>query len=262
MQLVINERGAFISKKGNCFRVKRENKWVDISATTIDSITVSESATITTDAIKLAMEHNIDIFILDRYGYPIGRFWHAKFGSTTLIRRCQLRAYDSDIGLEIARDMIIKKIDNQRRFLKNLKRARNNKTEEIQKTIDILKTVSHKLRSIKGNIEEKRQYILGQEGYASRCYFETLGNLLPEPYKFKARSKQPAKDPFNCFLNYAYGILYNRIEICLIIAGLDPYIGFLHTDNYNKPSLVYDMIEQFRYIADRCVFFSFFETAD
>ena len=52
-------------------------------------------------------------------------------------------------------------------------------------------------------------------------------------------------------LNYAYGVLYSQIEIALILAGLDPFIGFLHTDNYNKRSLVFDMIEPFRIIAER-----------
>jgi len=38
--------------------------------------------------------------------------------------------------------------------------------------------------------------------------FETLGKLIPEKYAFEARSRNPAKDPFNCMLNYSYGILY------------------------------------------------------
>ena len=80
----------------------------------------------------------------------------------------------------------------------------------------------------------------------TKKYFEALSSILPEKYKFKSRSRNPAKDEFNAMLNYGYGVLYSMVEKACIIAGLDPYIGFLHTDNYNKKSLVFDVIELFR----------------
>ena len=80
---------------------------------------------------------------------------------------------------------------------------------------------------------------------------------MPEKYKFKGRSRQPAKDAFNAVLNYCYGILYSRIEKACILAGLDPYVGFLHTDNYNKKSLVFDLIEPFRIFADQTAVYLF-----
>ena len=69
---------------------------------------------------------------------------------------------------------------------------------------------------------------------------------MPEKYKFESRSRNPAKDEFNTLLNYGYGVLYSMVEKACIIAGLDQYIGFLHTDNYNKKSLVFDVIVLFR----------------
>jgi len=77
--------------------------------------------------------------------------------------------------------------------------------------------------------------------------------LIPEKYAFEARSRNPAKDPFNCMLNYSYGILYSSVEKACIIAGLDPYIGIMHTDNYNKKALVYDMVEMYRGYMDEIV---------
>ena len=102
--------------------------------------------------------------------------------------------------------------------------------------------------------DNKRGRIIGLEGSASKVYFDILALCIPERYRFNGRSRQPAKDPFNAFLNYAYGVLYSLVEKSCIIAGLDPYIGFLHTDNYSKPSLVFDIIENFRIYADRVVF--------
>ena len=52
-------------------------------------------------------------------------------------------------------------------------------------------------------------------------------------------------------LNYGYGVLYGLVERASICAGLDPHIGFVHTDNYGKKPLVFDLLEPFRILADR-----------
>jgi CRISPR-associated endonuclease Cas1 len=71
---------------------------------------------------------------------------------------------------------------------------------------------------------------------------------------FKGRSSRPAEDPFNAFLNYAYGVLYSRVEKALIIAGVDPFVGFMHRDDYNMKSMVFDFIEPYRIYAEETVF--------
>jgi CRISPR-associated protein Cas1 len=94
---------------------------------------------------------------------------------------------------------------------------------------------------------------MGIEGSGGRIYFEAISFIMPERYKFDGRSRNPAKDEFNALLNYAYGILYSKVEKACIIAGLDPYVGIIHTDHYNKKSLVFDFIENFRIWADETV---------
>ena len=81
------------------------------------------------------------------------------------------------------------------------------------------------------------------EGRSAAAYWGLIGTLPPANFRFKARSKHPAYDLFNAMLNYAYGVLYSEVERACIVAGLDPFVGFLHTDNYNKQSLVYDISE-------------------
>jgi CRISPR-associated protein Cas1 len=61
-------------------------------------------------------------------------------------------------------------------------------------------------------------------------------------------------DVTNALLNYGYGILYGNIEDSLIRAGVDPYIGIFHRDEYNRPVFVYDIIERYRIWADYVVF--------
>ncbi len=77
--------------------------------------------------------------------------------------------------------------------------------------------------------------------------------MLPPEYAFESRSRQPATDIFNALLNYAYGILYGKVEGSLIKAGLDPYAGIFHRDEYNRPALVFDVIEKYRVWMDYIV---------
>jgi CRISPR-associated protein Cas1 len=98
------------------------------------------------------------------------------------------------------------------------------------------------------------QTLRGWEGQASRIYFSTITKYLPEKYRFEQRSQHPALDVANAFLNYGYGVLYGKIEGSLIKAGIDPYIGILHRDEYNRPVLVYDVIELYRIWVDYVVF--------
>ena len=251
--MVINTYGSYLRKKSNCFLVRKEDKVFEVSVNKVDSILITTAAYISTDAIKFAVENNIDIVFLDSYGDPYGRVWHPKLGSTTLIRRRQLERYDKVEGLNLAKKWGIQKIDNQIALLKRLKKTRSDKRYDLEGCITEIEQLKGRMKGLSGTIEARRQTMLGIEGMASRRYFEVLSSIMPERYKFESRSRNPAKDEFNAMLNYGYGVLYSMVEKACIIAGLDPYIGFLHTDNYNKKSLVFDIIEMFRTFVDETV---------
>lgn len=257
MQLVINTRGSYLRKKNNCFLIRNDDKVLEISAKKIESILITTSAYISTDAIKFAMDNNIDIIFLDYFGNPYGRVWHSRLGSTTLIRRKQLESSTGDKGLNLAKEWIICKIDNQIELLKNLKNSRPHKENTLKAYIDFIEDKKIALLKIKGVLEEKRNSIMAVEGMAAKEYFEALSYIMPERFKFKGRSRNPAKDEFNCLLNYGYGVLYSMVEKACILAGLDPYLGFIHADNYNKKSLVFDLIEMFRFLVDKTVIYLF-----
>jgi len=257
MQLVINTYGSYLRKNGDCFLVKNEDKSFEVSAKKVDSIMITTSAYISTDAIKFAMDNNIDIIFLDHFGDPYGRVWHAKLGSTTLIRRRQLEIAEMEKGLNLVKEWVMTKFDNQIEFLDTLKNSRGEKEEEIARYILMLKELREKINNLVGSLEEKRGSIMGLEGSGGKVYFDALNFVMPERFKFDGRSRQPAKDEFNCMLNYGYGVLYSLVEKACLIAGLDPYVGFVHTDNYNKKSLVFDLIEMFRILVDKTVVYLF-----
>ncbi|MDW7732696.1 MAG: CRISPR-associated endonuclease Cas1 [Methanolobus sp.] len=253
MQLVINSYGSFLKKHQNCFLVKNEDKVFEVSANKVESILITTSAIITTDAVKFAVENNIDIVFLDHFGDPYGRVWHSKLGSTTLIRRRQLEIADKERGFELARGWIETKMDNQIEFLKDLKKNRPEKREEMDEYIANIEMMRDQLLEFDGILDDVRGSIMGTEGMASRHYFKALSYIMPEKWKFEGRSRNPAVDEFNCLLNYGYGVLYSMVEKACILSGLDPYVGFIHTDNYNKKSLVFDLIEMYRVHVDRTV---------
>ncbi|WP_410507511.1 CRISPR-associated endonuclease Cas1 [Methanosarcina hadiensis] len=254
MQLVINTRGSFLKKQNNCFLVKNDDKVFEVSEKKVDSILITTSATITTDAIKFAVESNIDIIFLDNFGDPYGRVWHSKLGSTTYIRRRQLEISDKPEGFRLAKSWVEQKIENQIQFLKDLKKNRPDQKDELDDYISGVENLKTQLEELEGTLDELRGKIMGLEGMASRHYFEALSSLLSDKWRFNGRSRNPAKDEFNCLLNYGYGVLYSKVEKACVIAGLDPYVGFNHTDDYNKKSLVFDLIEMYRIYIDRTVF--------
>lgn len=256
MELVINSRGAHISKIDERFLIAIGGLKQEFSSKKIDKILITTSAVITTDALKLAIENNIDVVFLEYSGKPFARVWHSKLGSITTIRRNQLKLNELSLGTEFVKEWITQKLNNQIEHLKKLKLNRVDekielidqaikKIEEHKKELNFLNNVP--IDIIRGTME-------GHEGVSAKIYFDTLSRLIPDKYSFSGRSKNPAQDQFNCMINYGYGVLYSRVESACIIAGLDPYIGIMHTDNYNKTALVFDIIEMYRGYMDEIVF--------
>jgi CRISPR-associated protein Cas1 len=72
--------------------------------------------------------------------------------------------------------------------------------------------------------------------------------------EFLGREHRGAQDAVNSLLNYGYGILYSQVWGAVLNAGLEPFAGFLHVDRPGKPSLVLDLVEEFRQpVVDRAV---------
>ena len=254
MDLYINDYGTSIKKNGRMFEIaSKENKNL-ISPLKVKTIIMSKGISITTDAIELAVENNIDILLMDSLGKLYGRFWHSRFGSTAYIRRKQIEIFENEEGLEFVKEWLANKIENCSFHLKDLQIKRESKREYIETERMNMQKFIYKIKTVSGSLEEKRNVLMGYEGNAGKIYYGVLSNLIPKDFKFEGRSMQPAKDEFNSLLNYAFGILYGKVEKACVIAGLDPYIGILHTDNYGKKSLTFDIIENYRHLASRTVF--------
>jgi CRISPR-associated protein Cas1 len=90
--------------------------------------------------------------------------------------------------------------------------------------------------------------LMGLEGAAAAAYFAGYGELFSGEWagQFQGRHKRPPTDPINALLSYGYTLLTTQATAAAHIVGFDPYIGFLHSAEYGKPSLALDIIEMFR----------------
>ncbi|MEH2392536.1 MAG: CRISPR-associated endonuclease Cas1 [Nostoc sp.] len=61
-------------------------------------------------------------------------------------------------------------------------------------------------------------------------------------------------DAINALLGFAYGLLQVQVTAAVHMAGLDPYIGYLHEATRGQPAMVLDLMEEFRpLIADNLI---------
>ncbi|MCX8175252.1 MAG: CRISPR-associated endonuclease Cas1 [Candidatus Micrarchaeota archaeon] len=247
MQLIIDDYGAYIGQRDNLFEIRRKDGTKEeYSADKLEQIIIVKNGCISTKAVLLAARNNIDVVFIGKFGMPEGRLFPAALGGANLIRRKQLEAAQGARGTEIAVKLVWAKMKNEEFFLKALQKSREGdflllKAEEISRLALQLR------KMLEGGFDAER--VFGLEGMAAAHYFAGLAEVMP----IKKRD-QEGKDEPNALLNYGYGILYGEIERACLLCGLDPYLGFLHADRYGKPSLVLDLIEEFRpVIVDRAI---------
>src|SRR5699024_1823790 len=144
---------------------KEEPRVNHIAAHKITSFVMSTGAALSTDAIALALKHNIDIVIVDNLGHPMGRFWHSKLGSTAKIRKAQLEASLNQIGLNHVKSWLTQKLENQADFLQDLKKHRSQLHEFLNIKIQSILELRKKIQEAEAtNVNEIADSFRGWEG--------------------------------------------------------------------------------------------------
>lgn len=254
MELVLNTFGTSLSRDNEGFVILTKDGKQRIPSDGITSIQISRGAQITSDAVLLAIEKEIEVLFMDKSGKPIGRIWSPKYGSVSTIRKGQLSFTFSKDAVSWIKEIISRKIENQQALLLMMISRTEDMEKAVNKSVNRLEDYRTKVKGIEGEIvSDVAPSLRGWEGLSSRIYFETLNLFLPDKYRFEARSQHPAMDIANALFNYGYGLLYGKIEGALIKAGIDPYVGVMHRDDYNRPVLVYDVIELYRVWVDYVV---------
>jgi len=221
----------------------------------LESVTVAGSGiSISADAIAACCERGIPIVFMDAGGVVYASLYSSGLIGTVLTRRAQLLAYNELPGFLLARALTHAKVINQAATLRYWARLRRDSAPELAETLitlagSVMDAASALEQLVPEPLDGVRSTLMGFEGSAARVYWSGVGLMLPEPELWPGRTGRGATDPLNSLLNYGYGILYAEIERAIILAGLDPYAGFLHADRAGKPSLVLDLIEEFRQVA-------------
>jgi CRISPR-associated protein Cas1 len=252
MQLVLDSKGITVSSKDGAFQVKGEKGSRTFGPGKLESIAVTANVMLEASAIRLAIQHRIPILFFNRIGKAQARLWSPYFESIATLRRQQVFFSESPEATGWMLDLFVLKTEAQVEVLKCLRKGRM--LSALGPGITKLKLGSKQFENYRGVlIEECRQQLMGTEGQLAKLYWLSVGESLPRPYRFRQRSRRPAKDIFNAAINYTYGMLYSVVEGALFAAGLDPFLGILHADEYNKPTLVFDLIEVFRPWVDKLV---------
>lgn len=255
MELVLHTFGTLLCRDMEGFVITNSEGRKRLPCNGITSIQIGKGVQVTSDAILLAIEREIEILFVEHTGDLKGRVWSSRYGSISTIRKGQLAFTVSVEAVEWIKGIIAKKILNQQALLLSLSSLSSVNAHEVDKAISRLEEYIVKVKALEGErVSDISSVLRGWEGYSSRIYFDTLNLFLPARYRFSGRSQHPAMDIVNAFLNYGYGILYGKIEGILIKAGIDPYIGVMHRDEYNRPVLVYDLIELYRVWIDYVVY--------
>ena len=129
----------------------------------------------------------------------------------------------------------------------------------LQIDVDRVKDASEKLKNSLEYIKncKSKEQLRGYEGEAASIYFSVFNELILQQktdFEFCGRSKRPPMDKVNAMLSFVYTLLTNQIASALECVGLDPYVGYLHTERPGRASLALDLIEELRAVlADRFV---------
>jgi len=100
------------------------------------------------------------------------------------------------------------------------------------------------------SLDRIRARLHGIEGRYSKRYFHQIFQLLPEPIRPDRRRAFKAYDGINNIFNLAYEMLSWKVHRAIVKAKLEPYLGFLHSLQHGKPSLVCDLQEVYRHLVD------------
>lgn len=200
------------------------------------------------------VEKNISLCYLTPQGKFLARVTGKIKGNVVLRQQQFLSSRDEKISLDIAKNCILGKVYNARWILERAIRD-----HPMQIDVEAVKSSSVKLKEFLEYIQNANsiEQLRGYEGEAASIYFGVFDELIlqqKKDFQFHGRNRRPPLDNVNAMLSFVYTLLNNQITSALEVVGLDPYVGFMHTDRPGRTSLSLDLIEELRAVmADRFV---------
>ena len=253
--------GASISLKANRVCLKdgadpftgqaEKEEWF-VTEIPYEKIVIAGKGYVSTDAIHLLTDHNINVILLDSYGKLVANMNNVMVSPTGTIYR--MGQYDTSRNPEkilyLQKEVVAAKLQSQINFLKSLER------DDLAVGITALSQYIAKVNSACSKSD-----LLTIEARAGHSYFRTYVKLFDPKYGFNSRrgggiavTNRYASDVVNALLNYGYAVLAAEIGKFVNGLGLDPYYGFMHKAHNSFQALVYDLIEPFRWLVEYAVY--------
>jgi CRISPR-associated protein Cas1 len=211
------------------------------------------SGYVSLQAFHWLSRNKVPVFILDYDGSMISSILPPAPVKADL-RAAQLKASeDAKKKFTIANAIVRAKIARSLQVLDWLAQR-----YDIEKSVRLTKREALKLGRARSVVDLRTV-----EGRVALRYWQAYASALPESLDFHGRMttthQNNASDPVNLALNYAYGVLEGECRRAINTVGLEPSVGFLHefSSYQTKQSLVYDLQEPFRWIADVAVMDAF-----
>lgn len=261
--LIVEEAGAYVGKHQGRLQVRKGREILQQAPLMhLEQVVVSGRAvSFSADAVAACAGQGIPIHFISFGGTPFASLYAAGLTGTVQTRRAQLLAYTDRRGVTLALGLARAKLKNQAALLRYMSKYRKEQEPALYQELRLLATeIEDHLEALEKldqfeQVERLRTELMGLEGRAAQKYWQGVKLAVQVGPNWPGRKGRGAKDPVNSALNYGYGILYGQIEWAVVLAGLDPYAGFIHADRPGKPSLVLDVIEEFRQpVVDRAVF--------
>ena len=238
----ITNPGSRVGKTGLCLRVRAADGSVtDLPIAQVHSVVLHGNVQLTSQAIRLCAQRGVGVHWLTGRGRYLGSL-AASLGNPTRRIRQYSALLDPDTRLRLALALVSARIWNQYRYLMRASRGRKQLRADVEPFLRELRTAIRRV-----NRQSGVDSIRGIEGAAARAYHGGLRKLIKPPeFASERRTRRPARDPFNALLNYSYSLLLARIANAVLACGLDPHLGFYHTDRSAAPPLMLDLMELFR----------------
>jgi CRISP-associated protein Cas1 len=239
--LYVTQQGATLTKKGNRLVVEKMGEVIQwVHAFKMGQVVLMGNIRLTPAVITFLLEQGIDTVFLSLHGKYRGRLI-SELSKNIELRKTQFeRLGDPAFALDLARRYVHGKVENCRILLRRHNRELQN--EAIVEALNKLRVMVRRLGAGAGN-----EQLMGMEGASAAIYFGVLGQLLRAPeMPFNGRNRRPPRDPVNVLLSLGYTLLANAVQTQVYVTGLDPFLGALHSVEYGRPSLVLDLMEEFR----------------
>jgi len=238
----VDEQGAYLRKDGSRLAVTKEGQTLaSVPLGHVDQLVLAGNVNLSTPLLKHLLKYDVEVVLLNSYGKYEGRFTTELSKNAVLRLRQYERSKEESFRMQVARGIVLGKIQNMRAFLMRGNRTRGNA---------VLEEAIRQLSSLFPTVERATglDVLLGVEGAASHTYFQGFAALLGEEigFDFEKRTRRPPRDPVNALLSLGYTLLCSDCLTACQIAGLDPYVGFYHIPVYGRPALALDLMEEFR----------------